>query len=918
MADQATGKAPRQAEPISTEDVLREEAKAIHGVTLSETGPALYDALFKEPRAALCLSGGGIRSAAFALGVIQALATHPRTPKGDPVGRAEDSLLAKFHYLSTVSGGGYIGSWLSAWISRSSFKDVWAGLVRRQGGIGPEAPQIGWIRSYSNFLTPRLGVASADAWAGVVLYFRNLILNWFVLLPALCVLLILLKLAAIAVVWISLYPHEMCGRSLIDVTPLALGAVCLISALRFTTRNRPTRGNSPATPGDFVRWDLLPALLSAFLLSVALAWTCTHDMPIWAGKQLSPVWLGVAAGAATYAVSWLIAWPKAHSSKDRIIDVVSWVAAGAAFGGIVGIGITLYLPFDSGDSSASFLQPAEILLLAFGLPWIFGAQLAADMIFAGLSSYEENSDADQEWLGRAAGYFLVTALLWCVIVVFVFARWNLIPEFVGDHYEKWLAGIGGVSGIVTWIIGQSGLSPATGEAKNKVQISAKVILGVAAPIFAVSILIGTTVLLDHIIFGKLLTTTEFFGLIADAFVFPLFPDETRLLLIALAIVGVIGVVASLFVNINRFSLHALYRNRLIRAFLGASNDARHANPFTDLDPTDNLPMKCLWKAQTAPAGASWRPFHVINMTLNTVATKKLAWQERKAQPFTVSPLHSGSALKGFRSSAEYGHAGRGISLGTAMAISGAAISPNRGYQSSAAGSFVLSLFNVRLGWWLGNPGEEGNKTYTREGPTIAILPHIYEAFGLTTDDRRYIYLSDGGHFENLGLYEMIRRRCRFIVVSDAGCDPNYEFEDLGNAVRKIGIDLGVAIVFHGMDRFKSRKAEKDKQSDEKDENVSFHAIGVIRYPLARGGTEEGVILYVKPGYHDKKIANIGVRNYAQANPAFPHEGTSDQWFSESQFESYRALGFEIVDELLKDPDALEELFGRPIVRGEGA
>src|SRR4051812_6702409 len=111
---------------FKTEDVLREEAEKIHkDVNLSGvTGSALYRALNKLDSAALCLSGGGIRSAAFCLGVIQALAVHPRSfPQGgaESVGKADKSLLSTFHYLSTVSGGGYIGSWLSAWRARSDF-----------------------------------------------------------------------------------------------------------------------------------------------------------------------------------------------------------------------------------------------------------------------------------------------------------------------------------------------------------------------------------------------------------------------------------------------------------------------------------------------------------------------------------------------------------------------------------------------------------------------------------------------------------------------------------------------------------------------------------------------------------------------------------------------------------------------------
>ena len=190
-----------------------------------------------------------------------------------------------------------------------------------------------------------------------------------------------------------------------------------------------------------------------------------------------------------------------------------------------------------------------------------------------------------------------------------------------------------------------------------------------------------------------------------------------------------------------------------------------------------------------------------------VNSQRLAWQERKAESFTVTPLalrHRRGLATADRRIRRQDHAA-GISLGTALAISGAAASPNMGYNSSPLVTLLLALFNVRLGWWLGNPGPQGEPSYYRsDGPKIAIEPFIAEMFGLTTDDGRYVYLSDGGHFENLGLYEMIRRRCRCIVVSDAGCDPEYGFEDLGNAVRKIAIDLGVYISFSELREIKRR------------------------------------------------------------------------------------------------------------------
>ena len=299
-------------------------------------------------------------------------------------------------------------------------------------------------------------------------------------------------------------------------------------------------------------------------------------------------------------------------------------------------------------------------------------------------------------------------------------------------------------------------------------------------------------------------------------------------------------------------------------------------------------MSALWQRRRT---SDWQPFHVINIALNIVSAEDhLAWQERKAASFTASPLHSGSSLVGYRRTEAYGGA---LTLGTAMAISGAAASPNMGYHSSPAITFLMTLLNVRLGWWLGNPGSAGERTYEKEGPRFAIKPLVQEAFGLTTADRSYVYLSDGGHFENLGLYEMVRRRCRFILISDAGCDPEYKFEDLANAVRKIAIDLGVQIQFRGLEELKPRPEDgSDVGADH-----NYHAVGEIDYQSADGpNSKNGIIIYVKAGYHGTEGA--GIRGYAKANSDFPHQSTIDQWFTESQFESYRALGFEILDGIL--------------------
>ena len=184
--------------------------------------------------------------------------------------------------------------------------------------------------------------------------------------------------------------------------------------------------------------------------------------------------------------------------------------------------------------------------------------------------------------------------------------------------------------------------------------------------------------------------------------------------IGLAVAAVVGLLASICVNINRFSLHALYRNRLTRCYLGASNDKRNPDRFSGFDFHDNLCVHQVWPPLPGKGENPLSLFHVVNIALNVVSTKRLAWQERKAELFMVIPLHCGAAYLGFRKSKEYGgkpsdddpakatgqakdqaKVDSGLSLGTAMAISGAAVSPNMGYHSSPSMALLLTLLNVR-------------------------------------------------------------------------------------------------------------------------------------------------------------------------------------------------------------------------------
>jgi hypothetical protein len=331
------------------------------------------------------------------------------------------------------------------------------------------------------------------------------------------------------------------------------------------------------------------------------------------------------------------------------------------------------------------------------------------------------------------------------------------------------------------------------------------------------------------------------------------------------------------VGINLNSLHAIYGNRLVRAYLGASRTStdpkRDPDPITTFDPADDFPL-----ADLAVGPAYDGPYLLVNAAMNLVHGGELAWQERKAAPFVFTPLYCGGGAGGepnaYRPTVEYA---RKVGLGTAMTISGAAANPNAGYHSSPAVTALLTIFNARLGVWLGNPRVE--HVWRKRGPEFGFWHLVRELFGLTDDLSPYVNLSDGGHFEDLGVYELIRRRCRYVIVCDADCDPAFQFEDLGDMIRKVRIDFGIDIE---IDHEALRPAPDGGRSR------SHCAVGRIRYDQVDPYALPGTLVYLKPSLTGDEPADV--LEYKALSPSFPHETTANQFFTESQFESYRALG----------------------------
>jgi len=848
-------------------DVLADEFRELRpGVDCPAGSFAeLYGAVhgLQRPRSALCLSGGGIRSASFALGVMQALARH--------------GLLFSVDYLSTVSGGGYIGSWLSAWRHHAQDDEaVRAALVARTVDPPDEPAQLQGLRASSNFLTPKTGAMSPDTWTAVALFIRNLVLNWIVFLPLFLAVVLVPIGAAEFVGWAPLWPN---------VSPQLLVVVAAVLLVWGLTQSLAYRSGADGHGLDQGQY-LLRILMPLYVASTLLCAIGLHPFIVSAATGLAG-WLryGAIAGAVVYGASWLIAFLRRRQEFGRLAlfgterDPVPalqlllyWVVSGAVSGAIIAIGYDLWLNTRDAESYGAWVSNAWVkdLLVTAGVSWVILALMLGDTLYVGLASYAKNGDSEREWRARSAGWLVVVTLVWAGLSGIVLFG----PAALTAGWHWGLAAAGGtVSGLVAVLGGSNSRSAATTARqvvdKWPLTLTVSVATLLFLPLLAILLAGGARFALDMIERG-LASDDRFF----------LYPG-LRLLVTAVACVAcfMAALLMSWYINVNRFSLHAVYRNRLIRGFLGSARGmARRPDAFTGFDLADNMPMAALWPPRSNRMDRCLFP--VVNTALNVVATSNLAWQERKAEAFAVTPLAAGNSRVGFRSTAFYGDRKAGITLGTAMAISGAAVSPNQGYHSSPLISILMMLANVRLGWWLGNPDNE--QTARREGPRFSFLPIIAELFGQTTDNGRYVYLSDGGHFENLGIYEMIRRRCRYIVVSDAGADPDYQFEDLGNAVRKVWIDLGVGIRFRSIDLL-ARKPEPVAGV--------YCAIADICYP--EPAAQSGLLVYIKPGYHGSEPADV--RSYAALNPAFPHESTADQWFTESQLESYRVLGSYIVN-----------------------
>lgn len=978
----------------------------------------------------LAFSGGGIRSATLNLGVLQGL------------GKA--GLLKKFDYISAVSGGNYIASWLAAWIKRDGVDEVTRQLTPDRAGPparAEEAEPIRWLREYSNYLTPRLGLLSGDTWSAIATYLRNLLLNQTILILIFCAVLLLPRVLALAAgeigeewndniralpPWTPGWLIGFVGRSVGPGHFYFTGAYLLLfigvwqihrNMGWFSPEEEPAAEEEPApapapapappktTRGKILAWldAKRRSIIAAIAACASAPWRFIRAAAQPTASGAGRVWATVIVPfiAASWGLTvWMWYGPASNSAPEYLqLDggALRWMGVIAALYTIPWLGATLwgnYAPMIAGErvpggAVRSLIIPLTALVagglggillwtiagifrrwhpeshsdfsgglwhaMSWGTPLVLATLTLMAVLHIGLMGIRFQ-EPKREWWSRLGGGMLTAGLCWMTLFGI---------GVYGPLLLMWMGGTLATGGFLGWVATTAGGVLGGKAAKSGTEQSSaalEMFLKVAPVIFITGLLLLVS-LAAHIAAieieepdAKLSLITRYFerppatkpaqpgtkicfdcasgGSAVVIQVAP--PDRTRLaarthwslLNLSTSKKSALELLAAFLaafllawrVDINEFSMHLFYRNRLTRCYLGASRRGREPNPFTGFFAKDDYYLAALSNAPTVQdplatnqgdmdaAQPNYQgPYPLVNTALNVTTGEKLAWQSRKARSFTFSPRYCGYELlpderipagaaegasrrlanEGYRETFAYAYShyfGIGGPLsGTAMGVSGAAASPNMGYHSSPPLAFLMTVFNVRLGLWMGNPRHR--RAWTRSGPVLGLPYLVNELAGQATGKSSYVYLSDGGHFENLGIYELVRRRCKYIVACDAGADPEMTLADLGNAIQKCRIDFGVDI-------------EIDIKPLQRKPGTRFsarhHAVGRIRYDLAfPGETEWGTLVYLKASLTEEMPADL--LHYMEKNKAFPHTNTGDQFFDETQFESYRELGFASVE-----------------------
>jgi hypothetical protein len=844
----------------------------------------------------LALSGGGIRSATTCLGVLQALSKMQILPLVD--------------YLSTVSGGGYIGACLSSLLSLSKhdvdrqpddppntrilpgkqspeavppftyqfndhpgFSTDWRTFpfrAERHDWYGRLATDlVAHLRTHGNFLVARRGLFKRDAMRAVGHLLTAISYNLGMFLGTLFVLSAMMMAVARGLVptlqdSLTRPPPDTAAAAAIrtgpDTTPLMPDTLwqSRVASDSVMTRVR-TVPCDPPIPGCTRETS-----------------TTLQDLSYW--QRGLRTWRVIAAEAAA-AIPFFV-WP---------------FLAGALLSGLIFLWIVVHLRWylTGGVPSKAEPQPGEskddkfevdllrrFCVVAIVVVGLAAAAMAAYMHFTGTAS------AHRQLL-----------LLFVPLAVLLGARGvSFAFGVVGSRFITWTRRFrsiwGGYEAITVygwWIMLALALLPVAAFALHDYRIS----VGFSA----IGALLLTRFLASRgaiVGKGKLhlpaglrrgLLALAVVLLIALGLIFfgSLLVDVRTLPTILLALGGLAGFgFLGLVVDHNKLSPHYFYGDRLAETYLLSELADTEGKLHTFRDAME-MPLASLYGEPADPKKDPWRnpaPYHLINAAINLGGSRDLTRKDRKSGYWLFSKLYCGSTHTGFRLTSKYRN--RETKLARAVGISGAAASSAIGTATFFAQAFATVLFNVRLGYWMENPRHKESLTHQEGG---AFWPaHLWRELSMnTTEHGRLVNLSDGGHTgDNVGIYPLFQRRCKVIIACDAERDPGLSFGSFTEALRHAYIDLGVSV---DIDLSMIRPDPVTGYSR------SHCAVGRVSYPDATG--QESFLIYLKNSLNGDEPEPI--LNYRSAHPAFPHESTVDQFFDDAQFESYRALGVHLAE-----------------------
>jgi hypothetical protein len=756
----------------------------------------------------LCLSGGGIRSATFSLGLIQAL--------------FRSGLIKRVDYLSTVSGGGYIGSCLTALLSsdisnidnkiKESSKEKKVPLLwdecnfpfampkrrkmnenssnssqpatqcpsAREESATAEKNPVRRLRYYSNYLTAE-GNFVKKYFGPVLAFGRGFLFNLLLILP-------IFILAAVLLTAIYKVPDLRLGSFQNYFQMERLDKALRNYSEAIDIYELFILNSSKDLPSDLSlskRIDLIKAIPNLFIQEQAL-----KNIVSEAQNAIRNEWLS------------MLVLPVIAIGFVLVADLIFMIRKKWAF---------LNYRFNFSYKSSIFLIVLFIVPLAIQ---IFGAAIV---------------------------------------------YWN--------HYQvpNEIAFVSLLS-----LFGPKLLTFAKKEGKEKPFLT-KMLLPFGLMLLAPVLLLYLTGWMVHLIWIRNLN----WGCIA-----------------LLIIVGLIILwLPSRLLNINKISLHCFYRDRLSRAFL-IQHDSVHPKknsvPFEKLFPNDKIQLADIYNNELAVG-----PYHIINTNLNQTKSLPREGPEgvfRTGESFIFSKYWCGSNITGYVATEEYQKKDQHIDLATATAISGAAANIGMGFSNMPVLRLLMALLNIRLGYWAPNPKSASPKpVQLLFGKTPGTWTLMKEMLGMYSRKSSYINLSDGGHFDNLGVYELLRRRCKYIIVADAEADPEMKFQALAYIIRLARIDFGIIIDINLSDL----KQDKDSKLSRK-----HCVVGSITYPETANANEEiGYLFYCKSSLTGDEPQHL--HEYRVKHPSFPHQTTADQWFDEQQFEAYRELGYHIARESVR-------------------